>query len=303
MRSVKGLWPLLIIFVAGLLWLIFFSEPVAHFVSSWFENKKPPGISLGRIVQVSGRIKRINLNAVQTLQEPLTSAVDLVDGDRLEVDKDSRAFLILNSQDEFELGPLSSVQLQLWNGRDANSAIYLTWLGGALELRKAGIKNKAYVVRDGRLYLPGQRPTKKALALTVLRPASSDLQLPENLKKVSDEFEDEIMLEDRETEEPLQLHLEPESLSNEYIDETIAARQAQFQKCWLSRLKDNPNLKGQIVLQFEITQRGKVRDVRIAEATLDDETLKNCVTQVVQRLSFRSFKGPEISLSYPISFE
>ena len=94
-----------------------------------------------------------------------------------------------------------------------------------------------------------------------------------------------------------------DSLSNEYIDEVIVSRQSQLQKCWLSRLKDSPGLKGQIVLQFEISRRGKVRDLRVVDTTFDDDTLKRCVVTVFERLTFRPFKGQEITLSYPVAFE
>ena len=83
----------------------------------------------------------------------------------------------------------------------------------------------------------------------------------------------------------------------------MVSRQSQLQKCWLGRLKDRPGLKGQLVLQFEISRRGKVKDLKITDSTFSDDTLSKCVMSVVERLNFRSFKGPEISLSYPISFE
>jgi hypothetical protein len=97
--------------------------------------------------------------------------------------------------------------------------------------------------------------------------------------------------------------VDPETLSNEYIDETISNRQGLLQKCWMSRLKDAPNLKGRMVLQFEISRRGHVKEARIADATFEDDVLKKCVLTVISRITFREYRGPEISLSYPISFE
>ena len=96
---------------------------------------------------------------------------------------------------------------------------------------------------------------------------------------------------------------DPETLSNEYIDDTIVARQDQLQKCWLSHLKDGKDLKGQIVVQFEITKRGHVKDTRIGESSLTEETLQKCVSAVIERIAFRAFTGADVSISYPINFE
>jgi hypothetical protein len=159
------------------------------------------------------------------------------------------------------------------------------------------VKGKAYLIHEGRLYFPGQKPVDKPLALTVLRSAPLDMQLAD-AGATETPPEDEPVVNTEQKFGP-----EPDTLSNEYIDEMIVGRQGQLQKCWLGRLKDNPSLKGQILLQFEITRRGQVKDLRIADSNIEDELLKKCVTSVIERLSFRPFKGQEISLSYPINFE
>jgi hypothetical protein len=234
---------------------------------------------------------------------PLPQPLDLRDGDQLQSSVQSKAIFILNSRDEFELPAGALVQFQLWNSRDANSAVYLTSIVGQLNLRQPGVQGKSYVVKDGRLYLPGQKPQQKPMALTVLKAAPLDLQLNEKPKvdgvRPVEDFENDNL----STPEDASSRVEPHTLSNEMIDETIVENQGHLQKCWLSRLKDAPNLKGQLVIQFEITKRGKVKDARVAETTLEDETLQKCVLAVMERISFRSYNGSEISLSYPIKFE
>lgn len=284
--------------------MFFLSEPGSKWLASKINRSPPDTLVVGRIVHLEGSLKHIIDGQVTEATAPLAGPFDIHDGERVEVEKDARALLILNSQDEFELGSLAAINLQLWNPRDPSSAIYLNWMAGPVHHRKGGVRGKAYVVKDGRLYLPGQKPTQKALALTVLRSAPLDMQLAEVQSGSNDEFE-AASDKDREngTRSEESFGTEPETLANEYIDEMIATRQTQFQNCWLTRLKEDPNLKGKIVVQFEISRRGKVRDVRINEATLNDDTLKKCIVQVIERIPFRSFKGPEISLTYPIAFE
>lgn len=306
MRLSKGFAPLLFVGFAGLAWMMFLSEPASRWATQILNPPHTNRLIVGRVVNLEGQLNRISDGQVEKLSGPLSDPIEVRDGDRLEIAKNGRALLILNSQDEFELGSLSAVQLQLWDKKDASSAIYMVAMSDATEHRKAGVKGKAYVVRDGRLYLPGQRPSKKAMALTVLRSAPLDLQIAAQSDSGTTEFAgDDSDASDAEAQkvEGLAFGTDPETLSNEYIDETIATRQSQFQKCWLPRLKDNPNLRGKVILQFEITRRGKVRDLRITDSSLNDETLQKCVMQVVERMTFRPFKGPEISLSYPLIFE
>lgn len=159
-------------------------------------------------------------------------------------------------------------------------------------------------------FFPGQRAEDKPPSLTISRNDAKDLHLSGSdeapaASSTTAEFETDTVQpatgEAGKTDAGLVS--QPETLSNEYIDQVIVSRQPQLQKCWLSRLKVKPKLKGQIALQFEISRRGKVHDVKVADHTVDDNELQKCVMTVIERIPFRGFKGPEISLTYPITFE
>lgn len=305
MRTLKAMAPFIAVTLAAVAWLIL-SETGSNLIASWLKPWRPVGPEIGRVSELEGSFKTVRDGRVKEFTS-LPQPLPVHSGDRIEVDDNSRVVLILNSQDEIQLGPLSAAAVQLWNERDPGSPIYLTLLGGETELRKAGVKGKAYIVRDGRLYLPGQKAINKAMALTVLRNAPLEMQLAdEGLKENPANTAPDFSTDNPESEvEPdlKDLGAEPETLSNELIDEMIASRQQQLQKCWLSSVKDDLNRKANLIVQFTISRRGKVRDVKIADSSTDDQDLKNCVVTVFERLSFRSFKGPEISLSYPIQFE
>jgi len=299
MRSLKTFFPIITVVAAALTWLIL-SEPGARILSSWLQPWRPQGPLVGRVMELQGSMKTVRDGRVEQFEGSLSGPLNVHSGDRIEIDSKSQALLVLNSQDELQLGPLTAAALLLWNERDPNSAIYVNLLSGNSELRKAGVKGKAYVVRDGRLYLPGQKASNKPLALTVLKNAPLDMQLGDE-DTPTPEFDAEAALDEPLT--PAEFGAEPETLSNEYIDETITARQGLLQKCWLAQVRSNPNLKVNMTVQFEISRRGKVKEVRVADSSSHDDTLKNCVSQVFERLTFRSFKGSEIALSYPLQFE
>ena len=293
MRDLKGLLPLIVVGAAGLAWLLFVSEPGALWLARYFAPPPAASVILGRVTQVKGEAKRTRDGVV----ESLTELKELRDGDRIETARNAQLRIQISSQDEFELGPMSAVGLQLWNALDSQSPVYLTVLNGDLRLAKAGVRGRAFVVREGRLYLTQQKAEAKTFGLNVTSRELKSLHL------------ESIDNESLSPEAPAPdlsagtLASEPETLSNDYIDQMIVDRQGALQKCWISRLKYRPNAKAHLTLQLEINRRGKVRDLKVTERTLADPELERCVLGVIERIPFRGFKGPEISLTYPLRFE
>lgn len=297
----RGLKFLPLILGAALIWFLFLTDQGASWLAGKFARDARSQLVVGKIVTANGTFTRVRSGQAEKY-EVLSGSLDLFDGDRIETTKNSSLLIVLNSQDELEVNELSSLSLQVWNPRDPASPLYLQLVMGSVTSKKAGIRGKAYIVKDGKLFFPGQRLTEQPMAMTISKNTVGDIQLAGEGEESNDSADIvEAKLVPEETDAPM--GAEPETLSNEYIDEMIASRQGQLQKCWLSRLKDNPNLKGQMIVQLEISKRGKVRELRVADATFDDDTLKRCVLSVIERITFRSFKGQEISLSYPINFE
>lgn len=287
--------------IVGLALLLILSDSISDKISDWIFGRQENGAVVGKLVQLNGSAKVISGNREKSVIGPINDPIILLDGDRLEVSAKSQGSLILNSQDEFLVKPTTNLMLQLWNARDGQSPVYVTLLSGQLELQKAGVRGRAYLVKQGRLFMPGQEMRNQRLNL-ILNQKEIDIELSENQlsEDTSEELDSEGELD--VPEEKLNTS-EPETLSNEYIDDSISRKQISLQKCWLSRVKNSPVHKGRLVVQFEISRRGKVKDTKIIESDFNDETLHNCIIGVIQRINFRSFKGPEISLSYPIQLE
>lgn len=93
------------------------------------------------------------------------------------------------------------------------------------------------------------------------------------------------------------------TLQNEEIDQVMLRHQNLFQRCWTQRLKETPSLSGHVLLQFEITTRGKTQNAKVAETDIKDETMLQCLASVVDRITFHEFKGSPIVLTFPLSFE
>ncbi len=303
MRGLKSFVPVIVVVLLAVVWLLFISEGLAKWLTHATQRSTYNGAVVGRVVHAEGSVRVVHGSDITLVPSPVNKPVEFRDGDRVQTSVESKAVLILNSQDELSVPSSTVLQFQLWNPRDAKSPIYVQALIGQVGSLKAGVRGKAYVVKDGRLYLPGQKPTEKAMALTVLRSQPLDLHLAESGQNTPNAADFESDSAPANEDAPVTNASDPETLSNEYIDDTIVGHQPQLQKCWLSRLKDKPGLKGQIVLQFEISKRGLVKNVHVPDASITDDTLKKCVVSVFERIKFRSYKGSEISLSYPVSFE
>ncbi|MGE4131210.1 MAG: AgmX/PglI C-terminal domain-containing protein [Bdellovibrionales bacterium] len=283
--------------------LLVAAGPLANLLSKWISKSDPIPSEVGRMVTITGEVRIVRDGQVQKFDEALKGPVPIVSGDRLEVSGKSTSLLVLNSKDEIELQPSTAAVLQLWNEKDPASAVYLTLLSGAGELKRSGVKGKAYVVREGRLYVPGKDQKEKPVALTVLRSAPLDLHLAdENSAQPETPTDFETDTSESEPEAKASAS-EPGTLSNEFIDEVISSQQSNLQKCWLAKIKDQKGDKFDMVVQFEIGRRGKIKEPRVVDSSAEDLAFQRCVTSVFERITFRSFNGPEIAISYPLHFE
>ena len=287
----------LIVGAIGLIVLVGVSEFAARHIAKFFGPKPAAAIEVGRLTDGHGAITRVrgSNRDVRRDQDP---AMVIEDGDRVETGGDAEATVVLNSRDELTLGPKSSLAFELWDERDPNSPVYAHVLAGEVTAKPGGLRGRAYVVRDGRLYLPGQKPGVRPPPLLINHEPAADVT-----PQPAVTLEDAPASAAHDSSVGEASPHDPETLANEYVDEMILSRQGLLQKCWMSRLKDKPKLRGKLTVQFEISRRGKVREATIVDSSLDDAQLGQCVISVVERIPFRSFTGPEISIAYPISFE
>lgn len=282
----------------GLAWIAI-SGPLSIYIARAV-GPNMPAIKVGTITKLEGRLRIRRLGDV-TEWDVKDLPIDIFSGDRIETLSNGQASIALNSQDELTVEPLSEFQISIWDQANKKSPIYLEWLSQKPpQFVQQGMPGRAYFVFNGKLHRMGPLPKPKPMALTVLKDMDSELELADSGSADFESLSDTMTTETK-FETSAVVHVR--TLSNEYIDEVIATRQAQLHRCWIPRLRQKPDLKGALTLQIEISRRGNVKSVSVVESSLNDDELHRCVISVIDRTRFRPYSGPEISVSYPIYFE
>ncbi len=77
----------------------------------------------------------------------------------------------------------------------------------------------------------------------------------------------------------------------EVIDAIINQNKASVEYCYQSQLKIDPNLRGEILLNFDILPSGKVGNVKIVRSTLKNPKVEKCIIRSVRRWIFPQLKN------------
>lgn len=92
------------------------------------------------------------------------------------------------------------------------------------------------------------------------------------------------------------------TLTEEEIGSTMTNHKNSFYKCY-SRLLQKQNVaKGDVALTFIIENSGQISDLNV-QTNLTDEDFKRCIRDVVNRIEFKPYKGPQISTYFPLKFD
>ena len=87
-----------------------------------------------------------------------------------------------------------------------------------------------------------------------------------------------------------------------YVESVFNGQKAFFKNCYVRHLKNNTEAKGSLLVSFHITSPGVVSEVNILGGSIQDTRFHKCTKDVVERISFRHFKGPPTKVFYPIEF-
>lgn len=94
-----------------------------------------------------------------------------------------------------------------------------------------------------------------------------------------------------------------EGLTPEQIQDTLRNNRSAFFRCYTQLLQKTPGITGQTNLSFTIEPSGKISLVNIASSSIQDPQFQRCLTDTLQRISFRPFSGKAISTIFPLKFE
>ncbi|UCE05887.1 MAG: energy transducer TonB [bacterium] len=77
--------------------------------------------------------------------------------------------------------------------------------------------------------------------------------------------------------------IKSESRDPDKVSEVINRHNSSIQYCYQRELRQNPDLRGKLVVRFTVTPEGKVKDVNIVTSTLNNQRIERCVVTRITR--------------------
>lgn len=77
--------------------------------------------------------------------------------------------------------------------------------------------------------------------------------------------------------------IKSESRDADQVSEVINRHNSSIQYCYQRELKQNPDLRGKLVVRFTVTPEGKVGDAKIISSTLNSASIERCVINRIKR--------------------
>lgn len=94
-----------------------------------------------------------------------------------------------------------------------------------------------------------------------------------------------------------------DQVSQAEIENILNSKKTDFFKCYGQVLQRNAQAQGSVLISFTILNQGQAAKVEISRTDINDSQFKSCLTEVVARTQFKSFKGSPITMVFPLKFE
>lgn len=91
-------------------------------------------------------------------------------------------------------------------------------------------------------------------------------------------------------------------LSPKVIFRTVRERTPDFRSCYDDALKRRPNTKGRVIVHFDITTSGTVKDAIYPEQDIGDEVMATCIGNAFRTLIFPRPNWGSVGVVFPIMF-
>lgn len=93
------------------------------------------------------------------------------------------------------------------------------------------------------------------------------------------------------------------SLGKEAIRSVVQTGSSKFKACYEMALRRNPTLQGRVVVSFAIQADGSVAEAKIAQTTLQDTEVGDCLLHTFRALRFPKPSGQGVvRVTYPLTF-
>ena len=93
------------------------------------------------------------------------------------------------------------------------------------------------------------------------------------------------------------------SIDKEAVRKVIKNNLPLFQKCYADELKNDPKIKGKVVLSWDISDTGEVKTATIKSSALKNKTAEECIVATVKALKFpEAPQGTFANINFPFVF-
>lgn len=86
------------------------------------------------------------------------------------------------------------------------------------------------------------------------------------------------------------------------IQSVVESRRGAIQHCYERQLQTNPELAGNVTVNWRVELDGSTSNVMIAESTLNDQDVEACVVRNIERMMFDEPDGGMCDVNYPFVF-
>ncbi|MCP4606113.1 MAG: AgmX/PglI C-terminal domain-containing protein [Proteobacteria bacterium] len=91
-------------------------------------------------------------------------------------------------------------------------------------------------------------------------------------------------------------------LSRADVSRVVNSHIHAIQACYERALMNKSGLSGRIVFDWTVTEKGKVKGVRVRSSTLSSPNVANCISKRIKRWKFPRPEGGEVTITYPFLF-
>jgi TonB family protein len=226
----------------------------------------------------------------------------------------------LLAEETFVTGPQSSAVLTFRNGlklkvtentnlvtefeSTGRAGVLVTVLDGRVEFLANGSDDRIKVFKNGSLITKDSNPTFKPLVIKS-EPVVADQPAQEVNVSASQPDDSPTPAENVAQERP-KTDPNDTKLDDQEIEDAVIGKRALFQRCYLSFLqrKGKTNISGRVNLSFVIENNGRVSSQKIVQSPFQDDTLNNCLLEVVSRILFQPYEGARVVVSdFPIELQ
>lgn len=265
----KSKWFIPSLVFAGLLFL-----GLSLYMSTHLETQAPGVRVLARASFNSGEV--FQLPRGMNEKKPFVKGVSLYYLDSLETGPNGDATLEFDSG--FRIRVLDNVLLTL--DQDGEKTVVILKRGD-VQVEKFGSENSVLISKAGQIYTANDYEVN-------VRRENGQNSFPELAPEMS------------ETKNAVK---SGESLSSDYIQDTVKRQVPAFDKCYKQLLQRTPGISGQVIMSFTIEKSGKIVNAEASTSNIADADFKRCLSEAIRRVEFKSFRGDPIVSTFPMTFE